>query len=132
MRSFKPNAVLGEIIRTTEIRVAILTGAGTKAFVAGGDIGEMRNLLQPQARDHSIKAHKIFTTIECSPKPFIAAVNGYALGGGCELAMACDIRIAAESARFGQPEVNLGIIPGFGGTQRLSRLVGKGRALELI
>jgi enoyl-CoA hydratase len=124
--------IVGEIVRNQEIRVAILTGSGTKAFVAGADIAMMREMAPMQAREMALRAHRIFAEIEQSAKPFIAAVNGYALGGGCELAMACDIRIAAETAKFGQPEVNLGILPGFGGSQRLPRLVGKGRALELI
>jgi len=115
-----------------QVRVVILTGAGGKAFVAGADIAGMRDMEPAEARDMCLLAHRTFTAIEASPKPFIAAVNGYALGGGCELAMCCDIRIAAQSARFGQPEINLGIIPGFGGTQRLPRLIGKGRALEMI
>jgi len=119
------------IVRNPEIRVAILTGAGKKAFVAGADIAEMQHMVPAEARNLALLAHRIYAAIEQSPKPFIAAVNGYALGGGCELAMACDIRIAADTAKFGQPEVHLGIIPGFGGTQRLPRLVGKGRALEL-
>ena len=125
-------AVVAEITGNPDIRVAILTGAGTKAFVAGADIAVMRDMTSTQARELALKAHGIYAAIEQSAKPFIAAVNGYALGGGCELAMACDIRIAAETARFGQPEINIGILPGFGGTQRLPRLVGKGRALELI
>ena len=125
-------AVVAEIGRNPEIRAAILTGAGTKAFVAGADIAVMRNLTSTQARDLALKAHGIYAAIELSPKPFIAAVNGYALGGGCELSMACDIRVASENAKFGQPEINIGILPGFGGTQRLPRLVGKGRALEII
>ncbi|MBT0664224.1 enoyl-CoA hydratase/isomerase family protein [Geobacter pelophilus] len=124
--------VVGKIVNNPEIRVAILTGSGTKAFVAGADIAMMREMTPMQAREMSLRAHRIFAEIEQSAKPFIAAVNGYALGGGCELAMACDIRIATENAKFGQPEINLGILPGFGGTQRLPRLVGKGRALELI
>mgnify|MGYP002399641110 CR=1 FL=1 len=124
--------VVEEIIRNPEIRVAVLTGAGTKAFVAGADIAEMRDMTPAQARNLALQAHRIYAAIERSPKPFIAAVNGYALGGGCELAMSCDIRLAADTAKFGQPEINLGIIPGFGGSQRLPRLVGKGRALELI
>lgn len=125
-------SVVAEISRTPDIRAAILTGAGAKAFVAGADIAVMRDMTSTQARDLALRAHRIYTSIEQAPKPFIAAVNGYALGGGCELAMACDIRIASENARFGQPEINIGILPGFGGTQRLPRLVGKGRALEII
>lgn len=124
--------VVAEIASSPEIRVAILTGAGTKAFVAGADIAVMRDMTSTQARDLALGAHRTYAAIEQSPKPFIAAVNGYALGGGCELAMACDIRIASENAKFGQPEINIGILPGFGGTQRLPRLVGKGRALEII
>ncbi|MSM39907.1 MAG: crotonase [Geobacter sp.] len=126
------NGLVEEIDGNRGIRVAILTGAGTKAFVAGADIAMMRDMTPAQARDMALRAHRVFSAIERSPKPFIAAVNGYALGGGCELAMCCDIRIAAQTARFGQPEINLGIIPGFGGTQRLPRLIGKGRALEMI
>lgn len=124
--------VVAEIARNPDIRAAILTGAGTKAFVAGADIAVMRDMTPMKARNLAIMAHRIYAAIEQSPKPFIAAVNGYALGGGCELAMACDIRIASETAKFGQPEINIGILPGFGGTQRLPRLVGKGRALEII
>ncbi|MBP1729267.1 MAG: enoyl-CoA hydratase/isomerase [Deltaproteobacteria bacterium] len=124
--------VVTEIVGNPDLRVAIITGAGAKAFVAGADIAAMRDMSSSQARDLALQAHRIYAAIEQSPKPFIAAVNGYALGGGCELAMACDIRIAAANARFGQPEINIGILPGFGGTQRLPRLVGKGRALEII
>lgn len=124
--------VVAEISRNPAIRAAILTGAGAKAFVAGADIAVMRDMTSTQARDLALMAHRIYAAIERSPKTFIAAVNGYALGGGCELAMACDIRVASENARFGQPEINIGILPGFGGTQRLPRLVGKGRALEII
>lgn len=124
--------VVANIISTPSVRAAVLTGAGEKAFVAGGDISVLRDLTPSQARAMAQQAHRVFAAIEQSPKPFIAAVNGYALGGGCELAMACDIRIASETAKFGQPEINIGILPGFGGTQRLPRLVGKGRALELI
>jgi enoyl-CoA hydratase len=124
--------VVGEVVGNPDVRAVVLTGAGTKAFVAGADIAEMRDMSPAQARDLAFLAHHTYAAVERSPKPFIAAVNGYALGGGCELAMACDIRLAAETAKFGQPEVNLGIIPGFGGTQRLPRLVGKGRALEMI
>jgi enoyl-CoA hydratase len=124
--------VTAEIISAPDIRAAILTGAGNKAFVAGADIAVMRNMTSTQARNLALHAHRIYAAIEHSSKPFIAAVNGYALGGGCELAMACDIRIASDTAKFGQPEINIGILPGFGGTQRLPRLVGKGRALEII
>lgn len=115
-----------------QVRVVIVTGAGEKSFVAGADIAAMRDMGATEARELALLAHRTFTAIEASPKPFIAAVNGYALGGGCELAMCCDMRIAAQTARFGQPEINLGITPGFGGTQRLPRLIGKGRALEMV
>lgn len=114
------------------IGIAILTGSGSKAFVAGADIAAMQALSPLEARAFASLGHRLMQQIESCPKPVIAAVNGFALGGGCELALGCDIRIAAEGARFGQPEINLGIIPGFGGTQRLGRLIGKGRALELI
>jgi enoyl-CoA hydratase len=114
------------------VRVVILTGAGEKAFVAGGDIALMQPLGAPVAREMALKAHDALNAIEACPKPVIAAINGYALGGGCELALACDIHIASDQARLGQPEINLGIIPGWQGTQRLTRLVGKGRAKELI
>ena len=114
------------------IGVAILTGSGPKAFVAGADIAAMQALNPLEAREFAALGQRVMQRIEGCPKPVIAAVNGFALGGGCELALGCDIRIAAEGARFGQPEINLGIIPGFGGTQRLSRLIGRGRALELI
>ena len=114
------------------VRVVIITGAGEKAFVAGGDIARMRDLGPLAAKDLALFAQDVLNQIERCSKPVIAAINGYALGGGCELAMACDLRIASESARFGQPEVNLGIIPGWAGTQRLPRLVGRGRALELV
>ncbi|MDO3380295.1 enoyl-CoA hydratase-related protein [Geoalkalibacter halelectricus] len=115
-----------------EIKVVILTGAGEKAFVAGADIAAMQAFDALAAREFARLGHAVFNLIENLPQPVIAAVNGFALGGGCELAMACDIRLAGENARFGQPEVNLGVIPGFGGTLRLARLVGKGRAKELI
>jgi len=124
--------VVAEIASSPAIRAAIITGAGSKAFVAGADIAAMREMTPAEARDLALQAHRIYAAIERSPKPFIAAVNGYALGGGCELAMACDIRLASENAKFGQPEINIGILPGFGGTQRLPRLVGKGRTLEII
>lgn len=114
------------------IKVVILTGAGEKAFVAGADIAELSKLDMLSAKDFSERGQKVFYTIENMNKPVIAAVNGFALGGGCELALACHIRLASENARFGQPEVNLGIIPGFGGTQRLTRLVNSGRAAEMI
>jgi len=124
--------VVEELDRDDRVRVMILTGAGTRAFVAGADISRMAGMTPLQARELSLTAHRVFDAIESAGTPSIAAVNGYALGGGCELAMACDIRVASENARFGQPEVNLGIIPGFGGTMRLPRLVGRGRALEMI
>ncbi|MDF2653800.1 MAG: crotonase [Bacillota bacterium] len=114
-----------------EVQIAILTGEG-KAFVAGADISEMVNLSTLEGRAMMIKGQNVMNHIESIDKPVIGAINGFALGGGCELAMACDIRIASEKAKFGQPEVNLGIIPGFGGTQRLPRLVGKGMGKYLI
>ena len=114
------------------IRVLILTGAGEKAFGAGADIGEMRGLTKAEGEAWGRKGNGIFRKIETFPIPVIAAVNGFALGGGCELSMSCDIRICSENAVFGQPEVGLGITPGFGGTQRLARIVGVGRAKELI
>jgi enoyl-CoA hydratase len=115
-----------------EIRGVILTGAGDKAFIAGADIGELANVTAVGAEHSSRCGQAVLDLIENLGKPVIAAVNGYALGGGCETAMACTIRLAAEHAKFGQPEVTLGLIPGGGGTQRLPRLVGKGRALQLI
>lgn len=124
--------LLDELSRDTSVRVVILTGAGSKAFIAGGDIKHLASLDVEGARNFALLAQRVLARIESFPKPVIAAINGYALGGGCELAMACDLRIASETARFGQPEVKLGIIPGFAGTQRLARLVGKGRAKELI
>jgi len=127
---------LGEVAsRLTEddsIRAAILTGAGAKAFVSGADIGELARCDQLRAQALSRKGSEIFRRFETSAKPVIAAVNGFALGGGCELAMACHMRVASENARFGQPEVKLGITPGYGGTVRLPRLVGRGRAAELL
>ena len=115
-----------------EIRSAIITGAGPKAFVAGADITEFGGLDKSAAMALAKRGQDIFLKIENSPKPIIAAVNGFALGGGCELAMACHFRIASDNAKFGQPEVNLGLIPGYGGTQRLTQLIGKGRAIELL
>jgi enoyl-CoA hydratase len=114
------------------VQVIIITGSGDKSFVAGADIAAMQSLSALQARQFAKLGHQLMRTIEGCPKPVIAAVNGFALGGGSELALGCDIRLAADNAKFGQPEVNLGIIPGFGGTQRLARLIGKGRAMELI
>src|SRR5438477_7214453 len=114
------------------IRGVILTGAGDKAFIAGADITELAHVTAVQAEQSSAYGQRVLTLIENLGKPVVAAVNGFALGGGCETAMACTIRVASENARFGQPEVKLGVIPGGGGTQRLPRLVGKGRALQLI
>jgi enoyl-CoA hydratase/carnithine racemase len=115
-----------------EIRVIILTGAGDKAFVAGADINELAALTPAAGKEYALGGQPVFNAIEELGKPVIAAVNGYALGGGCELAMACTLRIASDNAVFGQPEVKLGIIPGYGGSQRLPRLVGKGRALQIL
>jgi enoyl-CoA hydratase len=114
------------------VRSVIITGAGPKAFVAGADISEFNGLNSEQAIMMARRGQEIFRKIECSAKPVIAAVNGFALGGGCELAMACHFRLASENAKFGQPEVNLGLIPGYGGTQRMVQLIGKGKALELL
>jgi enoyl-CoA hydratase len=126
------DAAVAVLAADPEVRAVVLTGAGEKAFVAGADIAVMQGMDPAGARELARLGHRLCRRIERAPKVFIAAVNGYALGGGCELALACDLRFAAESARFGQPEINLGIIPGFGGTQRLPRLVGRGRALELL
>lgn len=115
-----------------KVGAVIITGSGDKAFVAGADIKELAQLDARSGKDKMIKGQALFYLIEHSTKPVIAAINGFALGGGCELALACTIRLASENAKFGQPEVGLGVIPGYGGTQRLSRLVGKGRAMELI
>ncbi len=115
-----------------EIKGVIVTGQGEKAFVAGADINEIAALNEVNGRKFSENGQEVFALIENCHKPVIAAVNGYALGGGCELAMACHIRVAVKGAKFGQPEVTLGIIPGYGGTQRLTQLIGKGRALELM
>ncbi|HAL32613.1 MAG TPA: enoyl-CoA hydratase [Lachnospiraceae bacterium] len=114
------------------VRAVVLTGAGEKSFVAGADIGEMSTLTKAEGEAFGKKGNDIFRKIETCPIPFIAAVNGFALGGGCEISMSCDIRIASDSAMFGQPEVGLGITPGFGGTQRLARIVGPGMAKQLI
>ena len=113
-------------------RVMVLTGAGEKAFVAGADIAQMSDLNAQQGEDFARVGQSLGIAMEACPKPIIAAVNGFALGGGCELAMACDFIVASSRARFGQPEVNLGLIPGFGGTQRLTRLVGRGMARRLV
>lgn len=121
-----------EIYNNPAIRSAIITGAGLKAFVAGADITEFMGLSKEEGMAVSKKGHDVFFAIENSPKPIIAAVNGFALGGGCELALSCHFMIAAENAKFGQPEVNLGLIPGYGGTQRLVQVAGKGRAMELL
>ena len=123
---------LDEIENNTEIKSVIITGAGLKAFVAGADITEFGGLNKEQSMAMAKRGQDIFFRIENSAKPIIAAVNGFALGGGCELAMACHFRVASENAKFGQPEVNLGLIPGYGGTQRLVQLIGKGRAIELL
>jgi enoyl-CoA hydratase len=126
------NGVVDEINNTPGIKSAIITGAGPKAFVAGADITEFSSFNKEQAKALAKRGQDIFLKIEQSTKPIIAAVNGFALGGGCELAMACHFRIASDNAKFGQPEVNLGLIPGYGGTQRLTQLIGKGRAIELL
>ncbi|WEK36378.1 MAG: enoyl-CoA hydratase-related protein [Candidatus Pseudobacter hemicellulosilyticus] len=121
-----------EVYSNPEIRSAIITGAGPKAFVAGADISEFLGLTKEEGTALAQKGHDIFFKIEQSPKPIVAAVNGFALGGGCELALSCHFIIASENAKFGQPEVNLGVVPGYGGTQRLTQVAGKGRAMEMI
>ena len=126
------NNVMDEVNKNADIKAVIITGAGNKAFVAGADITEFSGLSQQQGMALAKKGQDIFFKIENCSKPIIAAVNGFALGGGCELAMACHMRIASDNAKFGQPEVNLGLIPGYGGTQRLTMLIGKGRALEYL
>ena len=125
------DAVIDQVAADDEIYVMILTGAG-RSFVAGADIGQMKDLTPVQAKKFGSYGNQVFLKLENFPKPVIAAVNGFALGGGCELSMACDIRLASEKAKFGQPEVGLGITPGFGGTQRLARIVGVSNAMELI
>ena len=125
-------ACFAGIADDAEVKAVILTGSGEKAFVAGADIGVLATQTPLEGKERSLRGQRTLDFIENVGKPVIAAVNGYALGGGCELAMACTLRVAAENARFGQPEVKLGIIPGYAGSQRLPRLVGKGRALELI
>ena len=121
-----------ELKKNEDIYVVILTGSGDKAFVAGADISELNNLNMIAAKEYAEKGQAVFDLIENMNKPVIAAVNGFALGGGCELALSCHIRLASENAKFGQPEINLGLIPGYGGTQRLTRLINSGRAMELI
>lgn len=126
-------AAMDEAYGNDEIRGVIITGAGSKAFVAGADISEFIPLGAAEGAALAQRGRElVFDKVENCPKPVIAAVNGFALGGGCELAMACHMRVASANAKFGQPEVNLGLIPGYGGTQRLTRLVGKGKAMELI
>jgi enoyl-CoA hydratase len=124
-------AALDELRDDESVRVVVITGAGEKAFVAGADIAEFEGRTAVTQRD-VMTARSLFTAVDTFPKPVIAMINGFCLGGGCELALSCDIRVASETARFGQPEINLGIIPGGGGTQRLTRLVGEGKAMELI
>jgi len=142
-RPSKLNALNGDTIRELEGALTraedddevfglVITGGGDKAFVAGADIGELNQLSPVEAKEFALRGQALFFRIERLGKPVIAAVNGFALGGGCELAMACHMRIAGTNAVFGQPEVKLGLIPGYGGTQRLPRLVGKGRAMELL
>lgn len=126
------NNLVEEIESNSAIKSAIITGAGPKAFVAGADISEFGSLDKTAAMKLAKRGQDIFAKIENCSKPIVAAVNGFALGGGCELAMACHFRVASENAKFGQPEVNLGLIPGYGGTQRLVQLIGKGKAMELL
>lgn len=126
------SAALEEIASRGDAGVVLLTGAGEKAFVAGADISEMRHYTTVQAMEFALFGQGVLERIERLPQPVIGVINGYALGGGCELAMACDLLIAADTAKFGQPEVNLGIIPGYGGTQRLPRLVGRNLAKEMV
>ena len=126
------NNAVQEVYDNLDIRSAVITGAGPKAFVAGADISEFSGLSVEEGKAVAQKGIDTFFKIENSSKPIIAAVNGFALGGGCELTMACHFRIASDNAKFGQPEVNLGLIPGYGGTQRLVQLIGKGRAIEML
>ena len=121
-----------DAVNLDEVRCLILTGAGQKSFVAGADIGEMSNLTKAEGEAFGKKGNDVFRKLETFPLPVIAAINGFALGGGCEIAMSCDIRICSDNAVFGQPEVGLGITPGFGGTQRLARLVGAGIAIQMF
>jgi len=126
------NKAMDEVAADKNVRSVIITGAGPKAFVAGADISEFNGLDKEAARGMAKKGQDIFFKIENSSKPVVAAINGFALGGGCELAMSCHFRVASENAKFGQPEVNLGLTPGYGGTQRMVQLMGKGKALELL
>lgn len=126
------DAVMDEVEANDSIKAVIITGAGPKAFVAGADISEFTGLNHSEGMELARRGQTVFFKMENCSKPVVAAVNGFALGGGCELAMACHFRLASESAKFGQPEVNLGLIPGYGGTQRLTQLIGKGRAMELL
>ncbi|WP_121354094.1 enoyl-CoA hydratase/isomerase family protein [Flavisolibacter nicotianae] len=126
------DTLLNDIDSNKDIKAVIITGAGQKGFVAGADISEFVGLSREEGQALAQKGQDIFSRIENNRKPIVAAVNGFALGGGCELAMSCHFRVASENARFGQPEVNLGLIPGYGGTQRLVQLIGKGRAMELL
>ena len=120
------------VAREASVRAAVVTGSGEKAFVAGADIKELALLSPIEAREYALRGQQAFRLLETLAKPTVAAINGFALGGGLELAMACSVRFASENAKLGQPEVKLGIIPGYGGTQRLPRLVGRGRALEML
>ena len=127
------SAAVDEVYSNAAIKCAVITGAGPKAFVAGADISEFLSMVSTDGEALARKGQEmVFNKIERSPKPIVAAVNGFALGGGCELAMSCHFRLASENAKFGQPEVNLGLIPGYGGTQRLVQLIGKGKGLELM
>lgn len=126
------DSVMQALGHDAAVRCIIVTGAGEKAFVAGADISELAQLSPEEGRSYAEAGQRVLMRIERLGKPVIAAVNGFALGGGCELAMACTLRLASETARFGQPEIRLGLIPGFGGTQRLARLIGRGRAIELL
>ncbi|GAA0078172.1 short-chain-enoyl-CoA hydratase [Clostridium sp. CTA-5] len=126
------DTVLEDLEKDNNVYAVILTGSGEKSFVAGADISEMKDLNENQGREFGELGNKVFLRLENLDKPVIAAISGFALGGGCELAMSCDIRIASEKAKFGQPEAGLGITPGFGGTQRLARIVGLGKAKEMI
>lgn len=125
-------SAVSEAEKNHSVKALIITGTGSKAFVAGADISEFADFTKEKGEELARHGHTIFNSIENCPKPVIAAVNGFALGGGCELAMACHIRVASDNAKFGQPEVKLGLIPGYGGTQRLTMLIGKSKAMELL